>query len=220
LVEIRIRLEASHPQHPLAGCTRITTKNSIEFSLRVFAFSSFFSCCLTSIFVIMDKKDHLASSDDENFEDANEKIVNNLIKETAGIKISEDDEVSEKDDSEPEENDKENFVDCESSDFIDDESQKDAEKDQTEEERETAKNKAEELKKEGNELFKAGDYLKSAEVYTEALRTCPVVCATERSVLYGNRAAAKQKMNLKAPAIDDCGKSIEFNPSYVKVLLR
>lgn len=165
----------------------------------------------------------MASSDDERFEDANERIVNNLIEETAGIKISElmrDGEVSdEKDDSEPE-NDKENFEDCETSDFIDDESQRDLEKDQTEEERETEKNKAEELKQKGNELFKNGEFQKSVEMYSEALRTCPVACATERSVLYGNRAVAKQKLNLLTPAIDDCGKSIEFNPNYVKVLLR
>jgi tetratricopeptide (TPR) repeat protein len=172
----------------------------------------------------MDKRDQVTSSDDENFEDANERVVNNLIQETTGVKISElpkKEELSdEKDDSEPEDNGKENFVDCETNDYVDDESQKDAEKDQTEEEREAAKNKAEQLKKEGNELFKQGEYLKSSEVYTEALRTCPVVCAVERSVLYGNRAAAKQKLDLKSPAIDDCGKAIEFNPSYIKVLLR
>jgi tetratricopeptide (TPR) repeat protein len=169
----------------------------------------------------MEKKEHMASSDDEHFEDANEKIVNGLIEETMGMKITDNDQLSdEKDDSEPEENDKESFVDCETNDLIDDESQKDFEKDQTEEEREAAKIKAEELKKQGNEYFKNGDYLKSSETYTEALRMCPVLCATERSVLYGNRAAAKQKLDLKTPAIDDCGKSIEFNPSYVKVLLR
>jgi tetratricopeptide (TPR) repeat protein len=171
----------------------------------------------------MDKKQQLASSDDEHFEDANEKIVNNLIQETTGIKITEledDDFSDEKDDSEPEENDKESFVDCETNDLIDDESQRDFEKDQTEEEKEAAKTKAEELKKKGNEYFKNGDFLKSADTYTEALKTCPVVCGTERSVLYGNRAAAKQKLDLKASAIDDCGKSVEFNPIYVKVLLR
>lgn len=168
----------------------------------------------------MEKKDNLASSDDEHFEDANERIVSGIIQD-ASIKTTELEDLSdEKDDSEPEENDKESFVDCETSDLIDDESQRDLEADQTEEEREAAKVKAEELKKQGNELFKNGEYLKSVEIYTEALRKCPVLCATERSVLYGNRAAAKQKLDLKTPAIDDCGKSIEFNPSYVKVLLR
>lgn len=168
----------------------------------------------------MDKIDSKSLSDDEHFEDANEKIVNELIEETTGIKITElNDHSGDSDDSDNDEV-KESFVDCETSDLIDDESQLDLEKDQTEEERETARTKAEELKKEGNELFKNGDYLKSAEVYTNALRTCPVLCKSERSVLYGNRAAAKQKLNLKPAAIDDCTKSIEFNSAYVKVLLR
>lgn len=168
----------------------------------------------------MDKKDIAASSDDEHFEDANEKIVNELIEETAGIKITEFSD-DEKSDSEQEDHDSlQSFVDCETNDLIDDESQKDLEKDQTEEEREAARLEAEELKKQGNELFKNGEYLKSAEVYTSALRTCPVACDADRSVLYGNRAAAKQKLELKPAAIDDCSKSIEFNPSYVKVLLR
>lgn len=165
----------------------------------------------------MEKKDQPTLSDDEHFEDANEKIVNELIEDTTGIKIS---DIETESDSESDEHEKENFEDCETSDFIDDESQKDHEQDQTDEEREEAKLKADELKKQGNELFKSGDYLKSAEIYTSALRTCPVICGTERSVLYGNRAAAKHKLDLKPAAIDDCTKSIEFNPNYVKVLLR
>lgn len=172
----------------------------------------------------MDNKDITASSDDEHFEDANEKIINELIEETTGIKIADTKHLEEENDSdrdsENEDNEKEKFQECEVSDLIDDESQKDLEKDQTEEERETARLKAEDLKKQGNEEFKNGDYIKSAETYTQALRTCPVLCATERSVLYGNRAAAKQKLDLKLAAIDDCTKAIEFNPNYVKVLLR
>lgn len=172
----------------------------------------------------MDKKENKSLSDDEHFEDANEKIVNEIIEETKGVLITNLNENHESsfdgDESDDDEHGKESFVDCETSDLIDDESQLDLEKDQTEVEREEARTKAEEQKKEGNELFKNGDYLKSAEIYTNALRTCPVLCKTERSVLYGNRAAAKQKLDLKPAAIDDCTKSIEFNPAYVKVLLR
>ncbi|CRL02386.1 CLUMA_CG015401, isoform A [Clunio marinus] len=173
----------------------------------------------------MDKRENIGSSDDENFEDANEKIVNELIEEATGVKLTGvNDEynmsLNEEDDSDHEINEKDSFVDCETSDFIDDESQKEMEKDQTKEEQETAKLKAEELKKQGNEVFKTGDYVKSTEIYTNALRTCPVACEMERSIIYGNRAAAKQKLNLKPAAIDDCTKSLEFNPNYVKVLLR
>lgn len=167
----------------------------------------------------MDKKDITASSDDEHFEDANEKIVNELIGDATGIKIS-DSHLEDEDESENEENDKEKFQECEASDMIDDESQRDLEKDQTEEQRDAARLEAEELKKRGNDEFKTGDYHKSADIYTQALRICPVFCATERSVLYGNRAAAKQKLDFKPAAIDDCTKALEFNPNYVKVLLR
>jgi len=168
----------------------------------------------------MDKKDITVSSDDEHFEDANEKIVNELIEETTGVKITDTKLVNDDDSESDNGDDKEKFEECEVIDLIDDESQRDLEKDQTEEEREVARLKAEELKKEGNDEFKNGDYLKSAEIYTKALRVCPVMCATERSVLYGNRAAAKHKLDLKPAAIDDCTKAVEFNPNYVKVLLR
>lgn len=188
----------------------------------------------------MDKKESTLSSDDEHFEDANEKIVNDLIKEATGISPNSiknklknkqnfennedldnsEDDYDEKEDSEHEDHEKECFEDCETNDLIDDESQKDFEKDLSSEETETRKLKSEELKKQGNELFKNGEYEKSSEIYTSALRICPVSCATERSVLYSNRAAAKGKLNFKPAAIDDCTKAIEFNPNYVKALLR
>lgn len=162
----------------------------------------------------MDKKESaIPSSDDENFEDANEKVVNELIEKTTGVKMSE----VQKD---PDEDPVEAFEDCETSDLIDDESQRDFEKDQTEEERDVARLKAAELKQDGNNEFNKGNFEKSAEIYTMALRECPVACANERSILYGNRALSKSKLDLKPAAIDDCTKALEFNPNYVKVLLR
>lgn len=164
----------------------------------------------------MEKKDYIESPEEDHFEDANDKVIDDLM---GSIKISGlEREASES--SAANEQEKESFEECESLDLIDDESQQALEENQTEEERDAARLKAEELKKEGNELFKNGDYIKSADIYTSALRTCPVRCATERSILYGNRAAAKHKLDLKPAAIDDCSKAIEFNPNYVKVLLR
>lgn len=162
-------------------------------------------------------KGNASTSDNEQFEDANEKIVNELIDEVVGNPDPLDPAHESDSDSE---NDKDNFKDCDANDFIDDESQAEFEKDQTEEEREAAKAQSEELKKKGNELFKSGEFLKSSETYTEALRACPVVHSNERSILYGNRAAAKHKLEMKPAAIDDCSKSLEYNPKYVKVLLR
>lgn len=164
----------------------------------------------------MDIKD-----DDEHFEDANEKIVNEIIEKATGINLSSPCE-EEADNDEDTEEPGELFQDCEttSNDLIDDESQKDFEKDQTEEEREIARLKSIELKEQGNDEFRKGNFEKSVEIYTMALRKCPVACANERSVLYGNRALSKIKLDLKPAAIDDCSKAIEFNSKYVKVLLR
>lgn len=159
-------------------------------------------------------------NNDDEFHDANENIVNELIEQTTGVKITnsiDNDESHEKNEDPVEQ---EKFQDCETSDLIDDESQKDFEKDQTEEERECARLKAIELKEKGNEEFRNGSFEKSAEIYTMALRKCPVVCGNERAILYGNRAMSKMKLDLKSAAIDDCSKAIEFNPKYVKVLLR
>lgn len=179
------------------------------------------------------------SSDDENYEDAmptplpnqydNEKIINELIDEHKNLLIedksladnkSNDEKIdcSEKDDK---------FSDCETisdtdkqEDFVDDESQRDSEKDLNEEEILANKIRAEEFKNNGNVAFRDGDYENSVKIYTQGLRVCPVVCANERSILYGNRAAAKAKIGAIESAIQDCSKSLEFNPKYVKILIR
>lgn len=171
----------------------------------------------------MEPKDNLTSSNDENFQDANEKLVNNLIEEVTGLKVDEINQKNNENDSNVDsenEQEKEKFEDCLFHDHVDDELQKKEEENQTEEEREAAKLKADELKMQGNDLYKKGEYTKSIEVYTEALRTCPVSCATERAILYGNRAASKMKLDSKPSAIDDCSSALGFNPNYVKVWLR
>jgi tetratricopeptide (TPR) repeat protein len=152
------------------------------------------------------------TSDEEKFEDANERVVNELIEEVCDIKVSKEDNSDTE----------ENFEEASSiaNDLIDDESQKDFEKDQTDEERESARLSAIELKDQGNIEFKSGNYEKSIEIYTSALQKCPVLCSEDRSIIYGNRAFAKQKLAMKPAAIDDCSKAIEFNPKYVKALLR
>lgn len=168
----------------------------------------------------MDIKDKTGASDDEHFEDANEKIVNELIGQSFDEIPKHQNHDNENYDED--ENEAENFHDCElnSSDLIDDESQRDFEKDQTDEERENARLDAVKLKNEGNEEFRNGNYEKSIEIYTSALRKCPVACSNDRSMIYGNRAVAKIKLGSKPAAIEDCSKAIEFNPTYIKVLLR
>ncbi|XP_055545175.1 tetratricopeptide repeat protein 1 isoform X2 [Wyeomyia smithii] len=183
-----------------------------------------------------------SASDEERFEDAsckefNEKAVDEVIQQVTGIGVG----VSPKTNTSSSSEQTEKFVDCrsdtgsdeetsgkdkesetvpQSDDFVDDESQRDWEKGLTKEEKLSNKAKADELKVQGNELFKQGDFEKSANVYTEALRICPVEYSAERSILYANRAAAKTKLNFKPSAIDDCTKAIEHNPKYLKALLR
>ena len=173
----------------------------------------------------MEKKDNNPSSDEEQFEDANEKMVNELIENETGIKmglkINDEFHNKEKDlDKEDSEKDPSEFVDCISSDFIDEASQKDYDLTLSDDQKLENKAKAIELKLEGNENFKNGDFEKSAEIYTSALKLCPVDYPNERSILYANRGASKSKLDLKPAAIDDCSKAIELNPNYVRALLR
>lgn len=171
------------------------------------------------------KKEDLASSDEEHFEDAvsktNEEVVDEIISKQFGdISLEKGKNIeSEKELKPDKEDDDEKFDDC-NEDIIDDEGQRELEKDMTDEERQQNKRKAEELKKQGNESFKNEDYAQSAETYTAALRLCPVDCSNDRAILYANRAAAKIKLDLKNSAIDDCTKALEFNPTYVKALIR
>ncbi|XP_035780438.1 tetratricopeptide repeat protein 1-like [Anopheles albimanus] len=179
-----------------------------------------------------------SKSDDEQFEDAqskNERCVDEVIEKVTGLSMKK-----------PPESDTEEFADCEqpaqqdsgeketepehakklqtskddADDFIDEDSQRDYETGLTEEERTANRAKADELKQQGNELFKRGDHRQSALVYTSALRVCPLDSKEDRAILYANRAAAKCKLNLKPSAIDDCTKALEYNPKYVKALLR
>ncbi|KAH8369211.1 hypothetical protein KR009_004321 [Drosophila setifemur] len=97
---------------------------------------------------------------------------------------------------------------------------RDLEKSLTPEELAVKKEQANKLKLEGNELFKNDDATGAIRVYTEALNICPSDSVKERSVLFGNRAAAKMKLEAKKSAIDDCTKAIELWPEYLRVLLR
>ncbi|ETN65015.1 tetratricopeptide repeat protein 1 [Anopheles darlingi] len=172
-----------------------------------------------------------SKSDDEQFEDAqskNERYVDEVIEKATGLSLKK-----------PPESDTEEFADCEQTtehvsaagkeaatsgdeadDFVDEDSQRDYETGLTEEQKTTNRAKAEELKLQGNELFKRGEHQQSAIIYTSALRVCPLDSKEERAILYANRAAAKSKLNCKPSAIDDCNKALEYNPKYLKALLR
>ncbi|TMW54007.1 hypothetical protein DOY81_000939 [Sarcophaga bullata] len=94
------------------------------------------------------------------------------------------------------------------------------EKSMTAEELEANKQKANQMKLEANELFKNNQAGEAVDIYTEALKICPLKDSKERAVLYGNRAAAKIKLESKKSALEDCNKALELWPDYVRVLLR
>lgn len=188
--------------------------------------------------------DPSSKSDDEQFEDAQSKddfkehTVDEVIKKVTGLGVRR-----------PPESDTEEFVDCQAGgsetavgnkanethdttevddtvaealedDVIDEDSQRDYEVGLSEEEKEENRTKADELKQQGNELFKQGEHLRSVELYTNALRLCPLDSKEARAILYANRAAAKAKLDRKASALEDCSKALEYNPNYLKAMLR
>ncbi|XP_057676314.1 tetratricopeptide repeat protein 1 [Corythoichthys intestinalis] len=90
----------------------------------------------------------------------------------------------------------------------------------TEEEEESRRLHSLTLKEEGNSHFKNGDWSAAEQSYTRALRLCPRRFASERAVLFSNRAAARLRLERKEDGISDCSRALELNPDYVKALLR
>lgn len=105
-------------------------------------------------------------------------------------------------------------------DFVDEEKLKEGELNLSQEEKQKRKDEATVLKQNGNDEFKAGNFLESINVYTSALRLCPLEFTEERSILYSNRAASKIKLEYTETALEDCTKALELNPHYVKTLIR
>lgn len=166
------------------------------------------------------EKPAVVSSDDTT--KSNAEIVEEIIKQQTNLKL--DDEADDKTDNiasgsntEKAENDSQpEYIHEE----IDENELAEREKTMTEEELEANKEKANEMKLKANELFKNNQAEEAVDMYTEALKICPLKATKERAVLYGNRAAAKIKLESKKTAIDDCSKAIELWPEYVRALLR
>lgn len=90
----------------------------------------------------------------------------------------------------------------------------------TEEEMEINYPEATKLKLQGNNEYKEEQFLESANVYTKALKICPLKYSEDRAILFANRAAAKAKLGRNESAIEDCTKALELNDKYLKVYLR
>lgn len=154
---------------------------------------------------------------------AHEVIVDELIKEQENLKLNSDipDEAF-KDTASGENVEKED--ETKSPEYIheqiDEEELAEKEKSLTSEELKANQEKAGQMKLEANEMFKNDQAAEAIDLYTEALKICPLKETKDRAVLFGNRAAAKIKLDSKKSAIEDCSKAIELWPDYVRALLR
>lgn len=109
---------------------------------------------------------------------------------------------------------------CDLEDFVDEEELMKLNSELTDEQKEKNKSAASELKKLGNITYKESKYLEAIDTYTQALRLYPLENTTDRSILYSNRAACKMHLERKQTALDDCTKSIDLNPQYVRAYVR
>ncbi|XP_050534216.1 tetratricopeptide repeat protein 1 isoform X2 [Daktulosphaira vitifoliae] len=104
-------------------------------------------------------------------------------------------------------------------DFIDDEVLRKRDENLNDNEKRELLQKALNLKNEGNIKFKNEENDEACKLYTEALRICPLTFQNNRAILFSNRAAAKSTINIES-AIQDCTKSIELDPNYLRAYLR
>jgi len=150
---------------------------------------------------------------------SNDEVINELTKdlESQCIKTDgEDKNVDIPEDFESEENS------IEYNDFVDEDALKQEEENSilTPEVKNDRRNQAVDYKNTGNTQFKNEEFLEAVKSYTEAIKICPLEFKEDRAIYYGNRAAAKIKLSRIPSAIEDCTKSIELNPEYLKVIQR
>ncbi|KAF2785994.1 TPR-like protein [Melanomma pulvis-pyrius CBS 109.77] len=75
--------------------------------------------------------------------------------------------------------------------------------------------KLERMKEDGNAAFKAGRYQEAVDTYTKALEVDPTNKNTNSKILQ-NRALCQTRLKNYGPAISDCDKALELDPSYTK----
>lgn len=171
-------------------------------------------------------------TDTDKFEDAtdvltktNKEIIDEIIDKQSSLNLDakESDDNVEEDtfvDCDDLENPKQSDPDNALQSDPDEASQRDYESTLSEEELNGNLAKAMESKKIGNDYFKNGDYEKSVESYSSGISICPLRCANERAILYGNRAAAHVQLSNNTMAMQDCSKALDLDPKYIKVALR
>lgn len=79
-----------------------------------------------------------------------------------------------------------------------------------------------ERKAQGNECFARKDFVEAFDLYTQAIEYAPVTKDFDknRAIFYCNRAACCSELGRHDEAVEDCTRALEFDPKYVKALLR
>jgi DnaJ family protein C protein 7 len=75
--------------------------------------------------------------------------------------------------------------------------------------------KLDRMKEEGNNLFKSGKFREAVLVYTQALEVDPINKGTNSKILQ-NRALCYTRTKEYIPAIADCERALQLDPSYTK----
>jgi DnaJ family protein C protein 7 len=75
--------------------------------------------------------------------------------------------------------------------------------------------KLDRMKEEGNAAFKAGRYQAAIDTYSQALEVDPSNKNTNSKILQ-NRALCQTRLKNWKPAIEDCEKALQLDPSYTK----
>ncbi|CAD6996439.1 tetratricopeptide repeat protein 1 [Ceratitis capitata] len=149
----------------------------------------------------------------------NEEIIEEITRQEEDFKLP--DECEENDDENTEQDkDVSNELSKLFTDDVDVEVLREQEKKLSPEQLQQNKEESDRMKLKANELFKTDEALSAIEIYTNALHICPTTYTKERAILYGNRAAAKIKLDSKKSALDDCTKAIELWPDYVRAIIR
>lgn len=90
----------------------------------------------------------------------------------------------------------------------------------SDQDRERLRETSRRAKAQGNEQFGQEFWSKAAQLYTEALDTCPLSYSSDRALFYSNRAAANMKLEDWNAAIDDCTEAINLGAPNEKPLER
>lgn len=169
----------------------------------------------------------LDSEDFGNFEDAMDNLHLNLEEKSSSKEDSRREDLKENEnfnrfDASLNENNRETESSAEESDInvINEELLKEKESQLTDEDKLERRTESRRLKDEGNDRFKNNNYDGAIESYSNALITCLLTHAEDRAIIYSNRAATYMKMKKYDEAIADSSKALEFNPDYMKALLR